>query len=269
MASKDAALVARLETRDPSALALFYDMYGRRIYNLAFRMLGNAQDAEDITQETVLAVASHVRSFRGESQFATWVYAIAKNQCRRLYRQRKRTSFDAFERLLTEAATPELPDDVSETEKQRLVREVKEGCLTGLLRCLSFNQRIAFILHTLLRLPIREVAVITGKSEAATKVLVFRARQSLKTFLCKNCSLYDPGNSCRCENMIDFSLKHGWIERQTGDATDTLRIEREIKQMGRVIALFASLDEAEPSGDLHDRVREMMRDSNWAILSRT
>ncbi len=269
MTSPETDLVEKLKTQDPESLLLLYDTYGRRIFDLAFRMTGNRQDAEDITHETLLAVFRHIKAFRGKSRLYTWIYAIVKNQCYRSYRQGKRTSFDAFERLLSEAANPELPDEMSDAEKQHLIQQVKEGCLTGLLRCLAFNQRIAFVLHTLLHLPVRDVAKVLGKSESATKVLVFHARHNLKSFLCKNCSLYDPANACRCENLIGFSLKQGWIDRKTSPVPDAGRIEQEIKQIRQVIALYASLDQTHPPEDMHQRIREWMRNQDYEILSRS
>lgn len=91
--------------------------------------------------------------------------------------------------------------------------QVKDGCLLGLLRCLSLNQRIAFILKVLFDIPIEDVALIIDKSKNSTRILICRARKNLREFLCRNCSLYSEDNHCKCENLILFSLKQGWVEK--------------------------------------------------------
>jgi len=235
-------------------------------------MTGNQADAEDITQETFLLAYRHIGTFREESQIYTWLYAIAKNLCYRFFQRQKKNSFASYDALILEASKAEISAKIAASEKQQLIGQVKDGCLTGLLRCLSFYQRIAFILHILLHLPVRDVSKILNKSEGATKVLIHRARLNLKIFLCKNCSLYDAANSCHCEDLLGFSLKQGWIIRSvepehTGSALDLRRIEEEIKSIREVIELYSSLKDANPSEELNRRIQELVRGQDWLILS--
>lgn len=58
-----------------------------------------------------------------------------------------------------------------------------------------------------------DVATVVGKSENAVRILLSRAKASLRAFLCANCSQLQPGARCSCENMIEFSLRRGLIER--------------------------------------------------------
>ena len=248
---------------------LLYDTYGSKIYNLAYRMTGNQKDAEDITQETFLQVYRYMGTYREESQIYTWIYAIAKNLCYRFFEQQRRTSFVSFEVLIRDASDMEMPAGMSDVEKQHLISQVKDGCLTGLLHCLSFYQRLAFILHVLLHLPLQDVSQILNKSEGATKVLVHRARLNLKTFLCKNCSLYNPANSCHCERLLGFSLKQGWISAKDLESVpiDARQIEEEIKSIRAVIDLYVSITDPSPSKDLNRRIQKLVGSQDWAILS--
>jgi RNA polymerase sigma-70 factor (ECF subfamily) len=270
--SDTSEFIQNLRDREPESFTLLYAAYGRKIYSLAYRMTGSREDAEDITQETFLQVYHKAVSFREQSQLYTWIYAIAKNLCYRSFQRAKKSSFASFETLIHDATGTELPPGINASEKEELIRQVKEGCLTGLLRCLSFNQRIAFILHVLLHLPLYNVAGILGKSKEATKVLIHRARKNLKSFLCKNCSVYDPANPCHCENLIGFSLKQGWIGLRPGDEEvflDTLRIEEEIKGIREVIELYAHLSEPDPSEDLNRRIQELIHGREGIIFSAT
>lgn len=256
--------------QESDGFALLYAAYGKKIYHLAYRMTGNQEDAEDITQETFLQVYRMAGSFREESRFYTWIYAIAKNLCYRYFQKTKRTSFSSYETMIYEVANKDMPSKLGTIEKEELILQVKEGCLGGLLRCLSYYQRTAFILFAVLQLPIRDVAEILEKSEEATKVLIHRARKNLKDFLCKNCSVYDPGNPCQCENLIDFSLKQGWIERMSTEgraAPDIKQIEAEIKDLRNVIGLYANIPEPKPSSDLNLQIKELVRNQERIIFT--
>ena len=258
--------------RDQESFAFLYNTYGEKIYNLAYRMTGNQADAEDITQETFFQAYRHIGTFREKSQIYTWLYAIAKNLCYRFFQRQKKNSFASYDALILEASKAEISAKIAASEKQQLIGQVKDGCLTGLLRCLSFYQRIAFILHILLHLPVRDVSKILNKSEGATKVLIHRARLNLKTFLCRNCSLYDSANSCHCEDLLGFSLKQGWIMRpvepeHASSALDLRRIEEEIQSIREVIELYSSLEDANPSDALNRRIQELVRGQEWLVLS--
>jgi RNA polymerase sigma-70 factor (ECF subfamily) len=162
-----------------------------------------------------------------------------------------------------------MPTDLTPSEMQHLTREVREGCLTGLLCCLSFNQRCAFILHVLVGLSVKEAAEVLEKSEPAIKVLIHRARENLKKFLCRNCSLYDPRNGCRCQNLIRFSLKQGWIQKSSSDKPendDFRQIEQEIQTVRDVVKLYQTLAGSEPIEGLAHRIQKLIENEGLLIF---
>src|SRR5438093_1619782 len=87
----DAELVRRARGGDEQAVARLMQRHERRVYNLAYRMLGNAEDARDATQDAFLSCFRHLDRFRGESQFATWLHRIAINACYDSLRRRHDT----------------------------------------------------------------------------------------------------------------------------------------------------------------------------------
>lgn len=261
------ALIHQIKTGQGEGLDFLYAAYGQKIYNLAYRMMGNHEDAEDITQETFIQVYRHIDQFRGESQLYTWIYTIARNLCHRLLKQRQKPTFASMEALLYSAQGVGSTRTFSDREKQILINQIKEGCLTGLLRCLSFYQRVAFILHVLLHLPVKDVAGILDKSEGATKVLVHRARQNLRDFLCQHCSLYASHNPCRCENLMSFSLAQGWISLDGDYEIEPDAILAEIDEMRKVIELYQTLIDQVPSNDLSQRIKTIIDCEDWLIFS--
>jgi RNA polymerase sigma-70 factor (ECF subfamily) len=220
-----------------------YKQYSRKIFNLAYRMSGNRHDADDITQETFIQAFKNLDKFKGESHVYTWLYTIARNNCLQFLKNKKKSKFIEFEALIEKCSSP-FTDEISEEEKSAYITQVKDGCLSGLLRCLSLQQRLAFVLNVLLKFSSNEVAVIMDISENAARILVHRAKQNLKSFLCNNCSLYNSVNPCRCENLINFSLKQNWISANPN--LKTSEIESEIRDLKDVIKLFKTLSEHLP-----------------------
>jgi RNA polymerase sigma-70 factor, ECF subfamily len=263
--------IQALKQHDPVTFETLYESVGSKIFNLAYRLTQSEEDASDITQETFLQVYRNIPSFRGDSQLFTWIYSIAQNICYRILTKRKRSSFLSTERLIHAAIDVKTPEGIIESDMVNLTAQVKEGCLIGLVRCLPFNQRMAFISHALLHLPIQEVSQILDKSEGATKLLIYRARGNLKNFLCKNCSLYNPENFCHCKNLIGFSLKQGWVfvgrDRKNKSSTiDAGSIEDEVQNFHEILLYFNDLDPVIPPGELRLRISSLLADKDWAIL---
>jgi RNA polymerase sigma factor (sigma-70 family) len=177
--------------------ARLYSTYGKKVYMLAYGMSGDSKLAQDVVQDTFARVIAGFDGFRGDSSVGTWIYAIAKNECLRNMARIRRGSVDSLQDLIDTAASAE-PPGLGALERKWYTTQVKEGCLLGLLRCLSFHQRMAFTLSILFDLPARDVSIILKKSANSVRILASRARAKIKDFLCANCSLYDPQNACRC-----------------------------------------------------------------------
>jgi RNA polymerase sigma factor (sigma-70 family) len=241
-----------------------YIEYRKKVYHLAFSMTGNAEDAKDITQETFIKVFESLDKFNEESQIYTWIYSIAKNNCLRFLERKKRTSFLALQNLAEKVSSPVI-EEITENEKSNYISQVKEGCLIGLLRCLSLQQRLVFILNVILDLPINQVAAIIDKSQNATRILVFRSRQKIKDYLCANCSLYDSENQCRCENLINFSLKQGWI-RSNYEMDFSLKAESEIKDLKNMVAMYKSLPEKIPEMEFSRQIQNLLTEKEDLLI---
>ncbi len=236
-------------------IADLYMRYAKKVNNLAYRMTGDRMAADDITHETFVRVCDKHHTFEGRSDVSTWIYSVAKNACYQHFRKTRKAAFSGMEELIKNAQAEKDGCQYTRVEKKLYTEQIREGCLLGLLRCLPFNQRMAFILAILHDFGIQDVSKIIGKSPNATRILVHRARESLKLFLCKNCSLYDPGNGCRCENLISFSLKKGWISTKGGGA-NAADIESNLKAFRDEISLYKSLHEK----DVDDAVLQKIAD---------
>jgi RNA polymerase sigma-70 factor (ECF subfamily) len=232
-----------------------FEEHGARVLTFAVRMLGNRADAEDATQETFVKAYRRAHTFACGCTPSTWLFAIARNTCLDVLRARRPRSFDALEEIVTQtregrAGDADAGGDAAAcAERQWYVEAVREGCLLGTLACLSADQRAAFVLRVLCGTSTTDTAAVLGRTENAVRVLTHRARRSLKAFLCQNCSIYDPGNTCRCENLVGFSLTQGWIgpeDRRVPRAQAAAvagRVAVAISDVGRLAALYTTLDE--------------------------
>jgi len=184
----DASLAARAAAGDTSAFEALVERFQPRVYRLACR-LTNENDAPDLVQETFLQVYRHLRSFRGEAQFGTWLYRIATNVClmhRRALGRRPVESLDQFLPSFTEdgrhAAMPadlqsaSTADDVF--DRQLLAAKARDG-----IARLPELYRDAFVLRDLEDLPTSDVARILDIEPATVRQRVHRARLMLRGYL--------------------------------------------------------------------------------------
>jgi RNA polymerase sigma-70 factor (ECF subfamily) len=244
-----------------------YNKYYKDIYNMVIRITGSKTDSEDITQDAFIKAFKNISNFKGASKLSTWIFSIARNETFQFLKKSKKRDASDIEKLIEEANQTKNEMNLSDEEQQHLVTQVKEGCLTGLLQCLSTYQRSAFVINVLFNFATAETALILGKSEGATKGLVFRARKNIREFLCKNCSLYKISNHCKCENLISFSLNQGWIKKPSGKHLrkklnlDISSISSEIADYKKIVQMYTSLPAHDPSNKLektlHDKLKKL------------
>jgi len=101
LAMSDEELAARARNGDEAAFGQVLERHYDRLYRIAYRFFGSAVEAEDVAQDICMALAARIRTFRGDSRFSTWLYAVALNACRdharrQTSRMKLQGSFAAF-----------------------------------------------------------------------------------------------------------------------------------------------------------------------------
>jgi RNA polymerase sigma-70 factor, ECF subfamily len=184
--ARDEDLVLRARKSDRSAIEDLIYRYQQKAYAIAYHFAdGNAQDAEDFTQEAFLRAFQNLENFRGDSSFYTWFYRILVNVCLDGRRRRNRWQkiFLPWQRHSTDRGlSPEERPDPEAHERslktiseKELSRDVQES-----LRSLPEKQRLAFQLKVLHGMSIQEVARVMGTAEGTVKSHLFRATQFLR-----------------------------------------------------------------------------------------
>lgn len=166
-------LIERCRQGDRSAFEELVRLTHRRVYSLAFRLVKDRSDAEDVSQEAYLRMFRGISGFRKEAAFETWMHRIVANCAMTHLRRRGR-----FGELLRDDEGPELPtpDRAQELTVQR--DELARG-LAGLTE----GQRVTLLLKDVYDLSVREIAEELGIEEGAVKVRVHRARKRLRDLM--------------------------------------------------------------------------------------
>jgi len=184
MADEDAELVRRAKAGEYAAFEALVSKYERPIYTLARRIVGNVEDAEDVVQDSFASVVEHVRDFREESSFYTWISRIASNYALKLLRKRRGLpTVPLDERTAREDQDLPRPEfiapwarDPREAGREPSVRVLLEEALGEL----DEKYRLAFVLRDLQGLSTAAAARALGISEGNLKVRLLRARLRLR-----------------------------------------------------------------------------------------
>jgi RNA polymerase sigma-70 factor (ECF subfamily) len=182
------ALIARLRAGEMNAFDELVEEYQSLVYALALRILSDAEDARDATQETFLKVYRHFAHFRGEASLKTWICRIAINQAHsteRWWRRRRRGETTSLDTPLglndKESCCPSdyLTSSTASPEAEALTRERGRQIEIALTR-LKKDFRIAVILRDVEGLSYEEIAYVTEVSVGTVKSRIARGREMLR-----------------------------------------------------------------------------------------
>lgn len=215
---EDQALVRLVQSGSKEALELLLSRHQRWIYNIALRMVCLPQDAEDATQEILIKVLTKLSTFRGESEFRTWLYRLAVNHLLNMRRGRaeaKEWTFDDYGRELDHTPDAEVAAPDSERpDAQLLLQEAKIGCTSGMLLCLDREQRLVYVLGEIFGVTDRVGAELLDISRESFRQKLTRARRELCNFMQGKCGLVKESNTCRCARKTQGFIKLGYVDPQ-------------------------------------------------------
>ena len=181
---REAALIQRCAAGDDTAFAEVMAEHQRMVVQLAMNLLGDRDEALDLSQDVFIRVFRTIGQFRGQSALRTWIYRIAVNQARnrhRFWRRRRRSdqvSLDAHVEAHGDfQCGAEVGPDRILAQKELAAR------LQGALDALPFDQRTAIVLREVDGLSYDEIAFSLGVAVGTVKSRLTRARQSLRSGL--------------------------------------------------------------------------------------
>ncbi|MCP3932335.1 MAG: RNA polymerase sigma factor [Bacteroidetes bacterium] len=198
---------------DVEAIEWLIKLIQDRIYALAIKMLYLIPDAEDASQEILIKIVTRLGSFRKESSFVTWAMKIASNHLLNKQKSlaRKQFTFKNCEDMIIQ----DMPDQstvlYSEVEQGLLIDEMQIICVQGLFQCLDWDHRIVYILGATMDISSPEGSAILGITPVNFRKRFSRARKRIRSFLLKNCELFNEHNPCKCNNQSMAAINNGLI----------------------------------------------------------
>jgi RNA polymerase sigma factor (sigma-70 family) len=179
-------------------------------------MVYDTHDAEDITQEILIKLITKLSTFENRSSVRTWLYRIAVNHVLTMKRTRGEEmewTFAKYGSGLSAALDEELPDQRSvAADVQLIVEEAMIGCTSGMLLCLSREQRLVYILGEIFGVTDVVGAELLETSRDAFRQKLSRARRDLHQFMHGQCGLVNTSNPCRCAKKTQAFIKAGYID---------------------------------------------------------
>lgn len=180
---EDAQLVKASKAGDVTAFEQLVARYDRRLFRIAYNIVHNVDDANDMVQESFIKVFRNLEQFQSQSKFSTWLYRIVVNQCLMEIRRQGRKSAPVDLPVEFSEGDDQLPIDLSDwrpnPEEQCKESELRD-LLTRLLHELRPALRVVFILHDIEGQPMQEVADALELTVAAVKTRSLRARLYLR-----------------------------------------------------------------------------------------
>jgi RNA polymerase sigma-70 factor (ECF subfamily) len=213
----DDGLLERARSGDRAAMESLLVRHQAQVYRFGLRMCRNPEDARDILQDTLLAMARGLPDFRGGASLSTWLYTIARSYCLKR-RRRSRFAPSRETSLETDAAREAgaVPDGARNPEDALAAREVAEA-LEQAIGMLEPAYREVLVLRDVEGLTAPEVAKVLKISVAAVKSRLHRARQSVRTQVAPILGIGEKPPKPTCPDVVALLSRHleGDIDAQT------------------------------------------------------
>jgi RNA polymerase sigma-70 factor (ECF subfamily) len=192
-------------------IAQLVDEHLTSVWNFCARMTLSDADAESAVIET-FERAAHGRIPDGTAERELWLLKIAAFVAEKRLPASPEVDFDLLdETLRSEATRTQEVSSLSQPEREYLLWELKQGCMTAVINCLSPGERVAFVLSAVMGKSDEAAATALGIKTSAFKVRLSRARKKIGDYLAPRCEHVDARNPCRCPSRIGIALRKGFI----------------------------------------------------------
>jgi len=272
MERDDQGLLEAARTGDRAALDQLLTRHQGRVYRFGLKMCRDPEDAKDVLQETLLAVARNVKDFRGASSVSTWLYTIARSFC---IKQRRRSKFAPEQEesldLGPEGEATQLADPSRGPDESLAGRQI-ESALERAIGELDPMYREVLLLRDVEGLSAPEVAEVMGLTVEAVKSRLHRARVSVREKVAPLLGVPEPVAplAAACPDVVSLFSRHLEGEISTDVCAD---MERHLAACPRCRARCDSLQKtlvmcrSSPAPEVPAPVQQSVRDALRRLLA--
>lgn len=233
------------------------------VFNLSLRMLGTIQDAEDASQDILVRVITNLASFRGDSEFGTWVYRIAVNYLlnyKKSMFSHQPLDFEFYGNDIKYAVLDEADAVIEEECREELAEELKMSCTNVMLQCLDPESRCIFILGTMFRIDSGTAGQILDMTPENYRQKLSRIRRKVGSFLAEYCGL--GGGMCSCIRRTGYAVKQHRLNPEKLEYVRMHPLEKEVlsackEEMEKLDELSLVFEEL-PAYQTPDTIRDRM-----------
>lgn len=176
-------LISRARGGDRDAFGELVEQYRDNVYRLAYRMCGNAYDADEAAQEAFVAAWRALPNFRGDAKFSTWLYRLTTNAAIDVMRREKR------HQTVGDGEMVDLADD-ADSPQETVERTEQQEAMQKALATLSEEYREVLLLRYMEELDYAEIAEVLQLPSGTVKSRINRAKAALKTALLKSGNIF-------------------------------------------------------------------------------
>lgn len=169
--------IARAREGDAVAFEAIYNRYERRLYAFVYRLMGNSEDAYDLTQDTFAKAYSALPKTAPDLNLSAWLHRIASNACMDVLRRRKLIRWLPWETFDT---NPALEPTASDDPVGEYTQVETSGEVQAILDRLSPKNKMSLVLKEYQGMSCDEIGAVMGMSRSAVKSLLFRAREEFR-----------------------------------------------------------------------------------------
>jgi RNA polymerase sigma-70 factor (ECF subfamily) len=238
----------------------------RRLYNFVFRLTLDRARAERYLGELVVRASERlVDAPTGGSDLLVWWLALANQLLEERLPRQPEVDFDVLdETLRSEATRTDVVRSLTDPQRDILLWDLKQGCMTAVVNCLPPGERAAFVVCHVLKLSDDDAAKSLGITDSAYKVRLSRARKKVGDYLAPRCEHVNPMNPCRCPARVGTALAKGFIQpvgREVSLRKPEIPYGRYGTGLGNddapmrdISAIYGNLPEPDPPTDLGERL---------------
>jgi RNA polymerase sigma-70 factor (ECF subfamily) len=254
---------------DRERLRPLVEPHWRRLYNFVFRLTLDRDRAERTLVDIYSLAAAQVDQApdpAGAAELELWLLGIANRLLEERLPRQPEVDFDVLDETLRgEATRTDVVRSLSDPQRDFLLWELKQGCMTAVINCLPPGERAAFVVCHVLKLPDEAAARSLSITESAYKVRLSRARKKVGDYLAPRCEHVNPMNPCRCPARVGTALHKGFIGKVSGEVSLRKAAEFPYGRYGTgignddvpmrdIAAIYGNLPEPDPPPDFGDRL---------------
>lgn len=181
MDQKEKRLIKKVKKGDQQAFAELVDRYKNGVFAICFRMVGNTQEAEDLSQEAFIRAYNHIDQYDHERKFSTWLFRIATNLSIDFLRRRKTSvSLDTVVPGTEGLSLNTILPDNGELPDEQMVRRENEEMVQSEIKKLPEKYRSAVVLKYIEDLSLKEISDIMDIPVGTVKTRIHRGREMLR-----------------------------------------------------------------------------------------